>query len=281
MRRLEKILREYLQIAVGAFLVAFGVEGFLVPSMISTGGVSGLGTVLYYSFGVPMAVTVFLANLILFFFGFRVLRRSAIYRTVFGILLLSAFLAMLEGRFSFGEDMLLSAIFGGVLVGAGVGLTVLKDASTGGSDFLAMMLQRSAPHISVAGFMLVIDAAVIALSGIVFRDYTVTLYSAIALYISTRVADFLLVRGEYAKSVLVVSEHAQKIADVIMRDMARGVTGLYSRGLYEGKDGLTLMCILRSREIPRLLSIVKQIDGRAFTVISEVRQVVGTGFETE
>lgn len=281
MKKATKIFRDYLQIAIGSFLVAVGVECFLVPCMISAGGISGVGTLLYYLFDMPMSLTVLLINAVLFLLGFKILKRESILRTVFGILFVSLFLDIVGHWFSFGEDLLLSAVFGGILVGVGVGLTVLKDASTGGTDFLAMILHRILPHISVAAFMLAADLTVIAVTGIVFRNYTVTLYSAISLYVCSRVADFVLVRGEYAKSVMIVSKRADEIASLILHEMDRGVTGLRSHGYYEKRDGMMLMCILRNREIPTLMSKVKQVDPEAFTVISEVRRVVGSGFERE
>ncbi len=281
MKKAWKLFLDYFQIALGSLLVAVGVECFLVPCMISTGGVSGLGTVLYYMFDVHMSLTVLLVNILLFLFGFRILKRESVFRTAAGILFLSLFLELVGELFSYGDDILLSAVFGGILVGVGIGLTVLKDASTGGSDFLAMILHKLIPHISVATFMLIIDLGVIVVSGIVFRNYTITLYSAISLYICSRVADFILIRGEYAKSVMIVSKKADEIAKVVMDEMERGVTGLRSKGYYENREGMMLMCIVRSREIPKLLATVEKIDSEAFTVISEVRQVVGSGFERE
>lgn len=276
-KTLQGIL-DYLQIAVGSFLVALGVNFFLVPCKISTGGVSGLGTIFYYFFGIPLSLTVFVVNVVLFLIGYRLLKRASIIRTGAGILFLSLFLELTEGLLVYSEDLLIASVFGGILVGAGVGLTVLKDASTGGSDFLALMLHKLVPHISVAGFMLLIDSIVIAVSGLAFRNYTVMLYSVISLYICSKVADLLLVRGEYAKSVLIISRENERIAAEIMQDMERGVTGIYSRGFYGGKDGMMLMCIVRSKELPHLIERIERLDKNAFTVISEVRQVVGAGF---
>ena len=278
MKKNLRWLLDYLQIAIGSFLVALGVNFFLVPCKISTGGVSGLGTVFYYLFDIPISITVLAVNVVLFLVGYRLLKRESVIRTGAGILFLSLFLELTEGWLAYSEDLLIASVFGGILVGAGVGLTILKDASTGGSDFLALMLHKMIPHVSVAGFMLLIDAVIIAVSGIAFRNYTIMLYSIISLYICSKVADLLLVHGEYAKSVLIISKEYEKIAAEIMEDMDRGVTGIYSRGFYGGKDGMTLMCIVRSKELPHLMERIERIDKNAFTVISEVRQVVGAGF---
>ena len=276
---LRKKFIDYLYIAAGSFLIAVGVNFFLVPCKISTGGVSGVGMVLYHLFGIPLSVTTLAINAVLFFFGYQTLRGEAVAKTVAGIVFLSLFLEI-TGRFgSYQEDLLISSVFGGILTGVGVGLTVLKNASTGGSDFAALMLHRLIPHISVANFLLLIDSLVILASGIVFKNYTIMFYSVISVYIGSKVTDFLLVQGEYAKSVYVISKKSEEIADWVMTELERGVTGIYSKGLYHKVDGMMLLCIVRSKEIPKLISKIKELDADAFTVISEVREVHGEGFK--
>ena len=119
---------------------------------------------------------------------------------------------------------------------------------------------------------------VITLSGIAFKDYTVMFYSVISLYVAGRVTDFIMVRGNWAKSVYIISEKHEEIARAIIEDMDRGVTGIYGKGIYENKDKMLLMCIVKSREIPNLLERIKSLDGKAFTVIADVKEVHGEGF---
>lgn len=270
---------DYLYIAVGSFVLAFAINFFLVPFKISTGGVSGVGTVLYYLMNIPLSVTTLVINAVLFFFGYKTLRKSGIAKTVAGIVLLSLFLEITETFGCYREDMLIAAVFGGILVGVGVGLVVLKNASTGGSDFAALILHKAIPHISVATFILLIDTLVIVASGIVFKDYTIMFYSVISLYISSKVTDFILVSGDYAKSVYIISKEHQKIAEEIMVDMERGVTGIHSKGYYTQQENTMLMCVVKSKEIPQILEKVKRLDQNAFTIISEVREVYGEGFK--
>lgn len=276
--KIIKILSDYFYIAVGSFILAFGINFFLVPFKISTGGVSGIATVIYYVFNMPLSLTTLIINMALFFFGYKTLKKSSVFKTMMGILFLSLFLEITEKLPVYNEDILIASIFGGILVGLGVGLTVLKDASTGGSDFAALMLHKAIPHISVASFILFIDSVVIIVSGIVFKDYTIMFYSVISLYISSKVTDWILVSGNYAKSVYIISQKNDEIANEIMKDMERGVTGIYSKGLYNDNDRMMLMCVVRSKEIPQLMEKVKRLDKSAFTVISEVREVHGEGF---
>ena len=227
---IKKVFVEYLYILIGAFILAFAITYFLNPIKISTGGVAGVGTVLYYIANVPLSVTTLLVNAVLFIFGYKTLRSGAVLKTVAGILFLSGALAITPVLGTYDKDIMICSIFGGILVGLGVGLVVYKDGSTGGSDFAALILHKLIPHISVATFILLIDSAVIIASGLVFRDYTIMFYSVLSLYISSKVTDWVLVSGDHAKSVFIISKKHEEIAGAIMKDMVRGVTGIYSKG---------------------------------------------------
>ena len=278
MNRVKKGVIDYLYVAAGSFVLAFAINFFLVPFKISTGGVSGVATVLYYLFDIPLSVSTLLINMVLFFFGYKTLKKASIAKTIAGIAFLSAFLEVTEIFGCYDADIFVASVFGGILVGVGVALPILKEASTGGSDFAALMLNKAFPYISVATFILMIDTVVIGTSGIVFQNYTIMFYSVISLYISSKVTDWIIVSGNYAKSVFIISKHSDEIADFIIHNMERGVKGIYSQGCYTKEDGTMLMCIVKSREIPKLVETVKEIDLSAFTVISEVREVRGEGF---
>lgn len=289
MQKLKIIITEYLYAAIGSFILAFAISYFHAPFSISTGGVSGVAITMETLFKIPKPVSTLIINLILFGFGFKTLKKSDILKTVVGIFMLSGFLAITDQMtvylhsigVNFGNDIFISTIFGGMLVGVGVGLTILVNASTGGSDFAAIMLHKIIPHIGVAAFILAIDTTVIVASGLAIGDISLMFYSAISLYISTKVTDFILVRGDFAKSVYIISKKSAEIAEEIMHDMKRGVTGIYSKGFYYNTDTTMIMCIIKSREIPILLSKVKKHDRSAFVVVSDVREVHGEGFKED
>lgn len=274
-----KNLKDYLYIVAGSLISALGINLFLLPCKISVGGLSGLATVIYYLAGIPLSVTNLAINVLLFFLGFRLLPRMHLLKTLLGIIFLSLFLELTSKIQLKTDDIFVSGIFGGVLTGFGVGLTVSKNASTGGTDFASVMLRKKLPHISVASFMLMIDSVVILISAIAFKNYVIMLYSVVALYITTKVTDFVLIRGDFAKCVYIISASSQKIAEFIHAKMDRGVTGIYSKGLYANNNGMMLMCILKNKEIPDLLNGIKEIDPDSFTIVSDVRQVHGRGFK--
>ena len=207
---MKKIIKDYSLIALGAALIALGMNLFLVPIQLSSGGVGTIGTVLFHTLGVPVWVTNLAINALLFACGFKLLGRGSVLKTAVGILLLSVFLFLSELIPLFTSDLIICVICGGVLVGLGVGLVIRAGGSTGGSDFAGLMIKRALPHISIATVILVIDVIIIAISAIVFKSYEVMFYSAIAMFISSRVTDAILNIGEAAKSVMIIIQNSIK-----------------------------------------------------------------------
>lgn len=275
---MKGIARETASTAVGTFFLALGVNVFLTPNKISTGGITSVGTVLLYLFDIRLSVTNFFLNAVLFFVGYRRLGKYAVAKTVSGILFLSFFLEITAHFPPYTSDITISTLVGGAFMGLGVGLAVRVGASTGGSDFAALILKGAFRHISLANIILIIDTAVIAVAGIVFRSFEITAYSIFALYISSRVTDRVLSLGNAAKAVRIFSDRSEEIAEEIIGEMNRGVSGIYCRGMYSKEEGVMLMCILHGKEIPALIRLVHKTDRRAFIVIDDVHEVLGEGF---
>ena len=280
-KKIGKILLEYLLIALGTFLLALGINMFLLPFKISSGGVSSIATVLYYLFGIPLSVTTILFNAVLFIFSFKFLEKSSIIKTVAGIVFLSGFLEVTSLFPVYTEDLFIATVIGGVLIGAGVGLVIRQEASTGGSDFAALMLSRIFPHISVAVLIMIIDCAIVIFSGLVFKSITIMFYSAIALFIATKVSDAIIVMGDVAKSVYIFSSKNDEISSAIMEKFSRGVTGIYSKGMYSEADSTMLLSVVSPKELPFLIHLVRSIDKNAFIIVYDAKEVLGEGFKQE
>ncbi|MBR2616526.1 MAG: YitT family protein [Clostridia bacterium] len=268
----------YLTIGLGAFLAAFSVRFFLLPFQISTGGVSGIATLLYYLFSVPVSLSTLLLNLTLLLFALRRLARANRKGNLLGIFLFSLFLKVTEPLPPCDCDLFLAAFFGGVVAGCGVGLTLSRDASTGGTDLAALMLSGAFPHRSPAFFINLLDTGIILASGLFFGRLSVTLYSLLSLFVSNFVVDRILVRGDAAKAVFVISRDSERIARRILSELGRGVTGLPIRGLYSRTSGQMLYCVVRPRQVPELLGLVEETDAEAFTVVTDAKKVQGRGF---
>ena len=192
MGKANELIKTLICILIGTFVLALGINIFLVPNKISSGGVSTFGTILLYICGVKMSATNILINMLLFFLGYKYLGKETVLKTIVGIIALTLSLEITSFLPTFGSNLVLSSIFGGMLVGLGVGIVVRERASTGGSDFLALVLKRFLPHISLANIILFIDAVVIILAGIVFKSLSVTLYSIFSMYISSLFTNLVL-----------------------------------------------------------------------------------------
>ncbi|MBO5091585.1 MAG: YitT family protein [Clostridia bacterium] len=269
---------EYLLICVGTFVLALGMNIFLVPMKLSSGGVGTIGTVLYHTLNIPLSVTNLVINLILFLFGFKVLGRGSVAKTIFGTISLSLFLELCRFFPQPELDIIVSVATGGFLVGLGVGLVVRVGGSTGGSDFLGLILKRFLPHVSLAAIILVIDLVIIAISGVVFGNFVICIYSAICMFISSKVSDAIINIGRHAKSIYITSSKNEEIKAVILNKFKRGATEIYTQGAFSNKKRLMLLCVLSPKEAPRLVKEVKAIDKSAFVVICDAREVLGEGF---
>ena len=277
--KIKSVIKDYFLIVLGTFILAVGLNLFLVPCRISSGGISSIGTVLLYKLNIPMSVTNIVFNALLFTLGYKYVGKSSVVKTIVGIVGLSAFLEVTKFFPVFGDDLFIATVIGGVLVGIGVGLVVRVEASTGGSDFAALILKKFFPHISVANLILVIDSLIIVFAGIMFNDYMITFYSAIAMFIASKATDAIAAMGDAAKSVYIMSAKNSEISQMIIETFERGVTGVYSKGVYSGEDNMMLLCVVSPKQLPRLIHKVKEIDKDAFIIVNDVREVLGEGFK--
>ena len=272
------VAKEYLFICFGALLTALGLNLFLVPNSIAAGGASGLGTVLYFGFGIPVSLVVLAVNFMLFALGYRYLSRSVLVRTVFATISLSVSIEALSFLKPITDNLILASIYGGLCFGAGTGLTIANGGSTGGSDLAAVIIHKQLRTFSVARLILFIDLFVIVLSGVVFSDFEVMLYAAVALYVASITADAIIEGVNFAKLVFVISDKSDIIAREVMSKLDRGITSLYGKGMYSGIQVSVLMCAVRRNQFARLRSIIKTIDKNAFIILADAREVIGKGF---
>ncbi len=292
--KLLQALRDYLWIIVGSFITALAINIFLVPHRIAPGGVTGIATVIFYLSNelVPVGTLMLLLNIPLFIFGIKIIGRRFIVRTLFSTIFLSAvidiaepftrwFISQLElENLAAGPDYLLYAIFGGFFMGLGLGLVFRSGATTGGTDLAAQIVHRVVPALTVGKALLLIDGAVIVFAAIAFNSILLALYSMLALYISTKLVDIILEGINFAKGVYIISDHAEEIADNIMRELDRGVTALNGTGMYTRSDKKVLFCVVHRGQLPLLKSLVKKTDQAAFLILHEVTEVLGEGFKT-
>ncbi len=279
MKKSLPYILDFAFLTVGSFILALGVNMFLAPNKISSGGVSTICTILLHMFNIKMSITNIACNIVLFILGFKYLGKYAVVKTAFGILALTAFLELTSYFPVYSDDMLIATVVGGVLVGIGIGLVVKRDGSTGGSDFASLIIKRFIPHISIAAIILILDCSIIILSGIVFKSLTVTIFSIISMFISSKITDYIVTLGNNAKSVQILSDKSEEISKYIIEKLQRGVTGVYCKGMYSQSEKLMLMCTVSPKELPKLIRAVREIDKSAFIIINDSKEVLGEGFK--
>ncbi len=279
---LKKIIgywKSYGMIILGSIITAISINMLLVPNKIAPGGVSGVATVVYYLFEFPVGTTMLVLNIPLFIFGVKYLGGTFGIKTLFSTIILSVIIDLTTFLPVITKDPLLASLYGGAIMGVGLGLVFRAGATTGGTDLAAKILHRFMPYFTLGQLILVIDFAVIVFAAVVFKDYDLALYAVVTLFVASRIIDGILEGVNFSKGVFIVSTKSQQISETIMKDLDRGVTGLNGRGMYTGQEKTVLLCVLARREIPRVKSIVKEIDKDAFVILTDVREVLGEGFK--
>ncbi|NLM73641.1 MAG: YitT family protein [Clostridiaceae bacterium] len=286
--------RTYLFILLGCLIVTIAMNLFLIPFKIAPGGVSGLSTVIHHLMDgkVPVGLLMFAFNLPLFLSGYKSRGRSFLIRSLFGAVALSSLIDITSPYFKYFTefitefdtsmaipDLLLNSIVGGFIMGIGLGIILKENATTGGTDLAAAILKKLYPRFSMGQYLLFLDGLVILFATIAFRSVKLGLYAAFSLYISTITIDAYLEGLNFAKGLLIISDHSDQIAQRLLHDVDRGVTGLKGMGMYSGKDKLVLLCVVKREEIGTVRQIVKEYDPNAFILLIDVREVLGEGFQ--
>ena len=277
----KRFLKEQFFVLIGTAVLAVAINNFLTPNKLSAGGVSSVGTILQHLFGIRLSLTNLVCNAVLFVLGYRYLGKSALIKTVLGVVYLSAFLELTRYIPVYTDDLLIAALCGGFFLGIGVGLVVRQGASTGGSDFAGLILRHFFPHISVATLILILDVAVVLLTGVVFRSFTVTVYSVVALVTASALTDKVVAFGDRAKTVYLFTEKTEEIADYVMHDFERGATAIPCRGMYSGRCYDMLMCVVSPKELPLLQRKARELDPNVFMVTHDAVEVLGEGFKED
>ena len=267
-----------LLIIVGSFIMGYAIKNIYDPASLVTGGASGAAIVLKELAGIPLWVTNTVLNVPLFLAAFRIKGWRFIKRTLVATVMLSISLYLIPEQFLIpSEDMLLTALFGGIITGVGTGMVFLAQATTGGTDMLAVLIQKKLPQYTIPQVMQVLDAAIVVIGAAVF-GIRAALYALIAIYCVAKISDNILEGLKFSKMVYIISDYSQEIAAVIMEEMGRGVTAMDATGMYSGERRQMLCCVVSKKEISELKELVKERDKKAFVIVSDVREVLGEGF---
>ncbi len=267
-------------ITLGAFVAAVGIDVFLVPNKIAAGGVSGIATILHYTIHVPVGMTMLVINILLFTLAFLLLGPAFGVKSIYGTIALSVFVDLFARFFpvTYTHDIMLAVIFGDLLTGIGLATIFLQDASTGGTDIIAMILNKYL-GLDIGQGLLFIDFTITFFAGLFF-GWEIGMYSLLAVLVNTNTIDYVVEGIKVSFKVIIISEEWQKIRDYVKSRLQRGVTIINAEGGYEGEKRKMLWVILRRRrELVRLKEFVRETDKNAFLTVSTVKDVFGKGFK--
>lgn len=275
----KHIIIQFLQIIVGTALVAMSTSLFLLPNQLSSGGFSGIATIVYYLLKIPLGTTVLVLNIPLFIMSLIKNGKHFFLNAVTGTVGLSVFLNIFEKIKPITTDRFLACIYGGIIAGIGTAIILKANASTGGTDLLTQIIKAYKPNIKISNLLVVLDTIIVAMNVIFFKELEIGLYSAITIYVMGKMLDIFFEGIDFAKMIYIISHQNEEIAKQIGERIRRGSTSLYGKGMYKKMDKEVLLCVASRGEVREIRKIVKEIDKNAFVVITNAREVFGEGFK--
>jgi len=276
-KRLLHEAQQLLMIAIGAVIAGIGLELFLVPNDILDGGVIGLSIIAAALFNVPMSIFIVLLNLPFLYIGFRKMGLRFTFHTLFGVVLLSATTAYLHHFEPITDDKFLATIVGAVILGAGVGLVIRTGGALDGTEILAILVSRKKP-VSVGQFIMVINVFIFLLAALLVFSLETAMYSIITYFIAFKMIDIVVDGLEEMKSVTIISDNPDPIAEALQKKLSRGMTYIYGEGAFSGEPKKIIYIIVSRIELSELRETVHELDPNAVVAIENVAEVTGSNF---
>ena len=274
----KKYALEYIYIIIGAFLMAVSTALFLLPNQLSTGGISGISTILYYLCNYPVGLTMLLINVPLFVIAMVKVNKRLFLKSILGTVLLSVFIDLLENLSPITNDRFLACIYCGIIMGIGTAIILKAGASTGGTDLLSYVIRAYNNKFKSSRVIIIADTIIIFFNIIFFKEIEIGLYSVIAIYLMGKMIDIIFEGIYFTKIMFIISEKYEEISKEIGILVKRGSTGIYSKGMYSGKQNVMLFCVASRKEVAEIKQIIKQIDKNAFIVTTDAIETLGKGF---
>ncbi len=278
-KRILSKIYDYIMYVAGCVIYSIAVVMFITPAQMTPGGVTGIAAVINLFTEFPVGIMVLFFNIPLLIFAYFKLGRTILFNTGVATVLVSVSLSVAERLVvPTNLDPILCTIFGGMLMGAGLGLVFLRGATTGGFDILVRLICAKYPHITFGKVFLALDAAVIILNSVVYKNFESALYSALCIYISSKSIDYVVYGSGGGKLIITITEKPEQIADQILQNVKRGVTRIAAVGGYTGLKKQMIFCAVRRHEASRIVDIVAATDNNAFSIITDVSDISGYGF---
>ena len=279
----KETVRNMIMVVIGSAVFALGFDLFLEPAGFSCGGITGISMLIVDSVKIDWLTVGILSaaiNIPLFFLGFKKIGKYFFFGSLLGMAVNSACFDLFAVVLPKPDvEPLMAALFGGVLTGAGLGIVFLAGASTGGVDIVARVLKLKARNLPIGKILLVMDLCTAVAAGIVYEQFSNTLYSAVALFISSTVLDKVVYSMDFSKVALIISDHYEEVAKAIGDHLHRGVTFLHGQGYYSGREKQVMLSAVKRKQVAQLKELVNDIDPEAFIILQDAQQVLGDGFK--
>jgi len=278
----KKHVTPVLLIVLGCTIMGLSYSLFLIPHHFVPGGVSGIAIILNYFFRLPVGGMIILLNIPIFLFGLRTMGKKYVLKSLVGMILSSVLIDVFNQVVKIQpatDNKILASIYGGILLGIGLGIVFRGRASTGGSDIVGMVVSKYT-GISIGFGIMITDFVIISASGFAFRDLEAPLYGYIVLFLSTKVIDMILEGWNYSKLVIITSNRTPEIESFILNTLERSGTALKSRSLYLNREGEIILTVIHRKQLAELRDFVREIDPQAFLIINDTYDVLGKGFKS-
>ncbi|MGM0750599.1 MAG: YitT family protein [Bacillota bacterium] len=274
---LKEVVKRAVLITIGAMIMAVGLEIFLVPNQVIDGGIVGVSIMLSHITGVKLGLFIFILNIPFFFIGYKQIGKTFAFSTLYGIIILSISTTFLHPVAAFTQDILLASLFGGIVLGIGVGMVIRYGGSLDGTEILAILSSKKLPF-SVGEIIMFVNLFILASAGFVF-SWDRAMYSLLAYYVAFKMIDITIKGLDESKSVWIISENYKEIGDALLHRLGRGVTYLKGEGAFSGDDKKVIFCVITRLEEAKLKDIVAEHDPSAFLAIADIAEVRGGRFK--
>ncbi|MBP3599907.1 MAG: YitT family protein [Clostridia bacterium] len=279
-KAIKRMVFDLLWYTMGGFIYSSAVTMFISPNKFSPGGFTGIATVLNHLLNLPSGFFLLLLNVPVLVLGFIKFGGYFIAKTTVATVILSFSLTVTDLVLpAFEIDRILAAVFGGILMGLGLSIIMLRGATTGGVDIIAKLINKKSRHLTMGRIILIFDAFVILLATVIYRNIESALYSVISIYATSIIMDMMLYGGDKGKIIYIVSDFSKEICNDINNLLGRGVTMLSATGGYTGKEKTMLFCTVRRHQVSAVYEISDKYDKNAFIVISDAGEIIGEGFK--
>lgn len=276
-----QVLCDILVCIIGSALVGTALSVFTIPNEIAPGGISGLSTALAYMLGVRVSVLTLVLNIPIMLAAYRLLGKRSFFYTLLSTALLSGFIELASFLPVYTGNILIAAVYGGVLTGIGIGILFLRNITTGGTDLIALMLHKAFPNVPNGTILAVIDGIVVLIAVLVFRKIEVALTSVLTIYFSSKVIDLIAQGVDYAKVIYIVTEKGKELSAVLNSSTDRGNTVIKAFGGYTGAEKQLVITVTRRNVLAQTLRLIHATDPAAFTFVTDSTEVHGEGFKID